>query len=307
MTSVNPQNSVQTVLHNLLKQLDNQVQSNKPGQPDANVTQRFGLPEGLVQNLRHDLNAVFDGRNPEKAVDNLVKDLQKLHGFVSPEYAGHNATAKDWPTGIEPPRHGVTIPDLQGKGGVATEWPTGTEPPKNAVKLSDLQGEGGAAKEWPAGKELPKNAVKLSDLQSNSRTAEQRPAGLEPSRDGIDFVMGKNGQPEQVKMAKERPADLGPARDGISFVKGKNGQPEQVSSTETKHLESKAPGSVEAMSDNVVATLKKFLEVSATGGNADQALKAVRGAVQTLIDSGVLANNPEQARDALTKSIREQA
>lgn len=277
MTSVNPQNPVQTVLHNLLKQLDNQVQSNKPGQPDANVTQRFGLPEGLVQNLRHDLNAVFDGRNPEKAADNLVKDLKKLHGFVSPEYAGHNATAKDWPTGIEPPRHGVTIPDLQGKGGVATEWPTGTEPPKNAVKLSDLQGEGGAAKEWPAGKELPKNAVKLSDLQSNSRTAEQRPAGLEPSRDGIDFVMGKDGQPEQV------------------------------SSTETKHLESKAPGSVEAMSDNVVSTLKNFLEVSATGGNADQALKAVRGAVQTLIDSGVLANNPEQARDALTKSIREQA
>ena len=131
------------------------------------------------------------------------------------------------------------------------------------------------------------------------------PADLGPDRDGISLVMGKDGRPEQVKMAKELPADSGPDRDGISLVMGKDGQPEQISSTEAQRLESQASGSVEAKSDKVVSYLKEFLEAGATGNNAEQALKGLRDAMQHLFDD--IANNPVQVRKALMNSIRSQA
>jgi hypothetical protein len=137
------------------------------------------------------------------------------------------------------------------------------------------------------------------------KMAKELPADSGPDRDGISLVMGKNGQPEQVKMAKELPADSGPDRDGISLVMGKDGQPEQISSTEAQRLESQASGSVEAKSDKVVSYLKEFLEAGATGNNAEQALKGLRDAMQHLFDD--IANNPVQVRKALMNSIRSQA
>lgn len=229
MTSLNPLNSPQTTMQDLYNQLSEQAQSNKPGQLDANVTQRFGLPKGLLQDLRHDLKAVLDGGNPDKAVDNLLKGLQKFQAFVSPEKSGSNTMAK----------------------------------------------------EWPAGKELPS--------------------------DGIQLVKGKDGQSEQVNMAKEWPAGKELPSDGTYWVKGEDGKPKQVSSNESQYLESQASGSVQAKSDNVISNLKKFLDASANGENAGQALEAVRGAIEDLVGSGALANNPEQVRKALMESIRANA
>jgi len=224
MTSLNP---LHTTLQNFYNQLSNQVLSNKPGQPEADVAQRLGVPAGLVQDLRNDVKAVIDGHDPEKAVANLLKGLQKLQAFVSPQGLRGNADAKE------------------------------------------------------------------------------RPAGLEPSRDGIDFVMGKDGHPEQVKMAKERPAGQEPSSDGIGFVMGEDGQPKQISSTEAQYLDSQSSGSVQAKSDKVVSYLKQFLEAGATGNNAEQALEGLREAMQNLFDD--VANNPDQVRKALMNSIRSQA
>ncbi|MBO0496485.1 hypothetical protein [Pseudomonas sp. Marseille-Q1929] len=276
-------------MQNLYNQLSNLAQSNKPGQPDANVTQRLGLPEGLLQDLRHDLKAVLDGRNPDKAVDNLLKGLQKFQEFVRPEDSGSNKVAKEWPADKEFPSDGIAF--VMGKNGqpeqvkMPKEWPADKELPSNAMHL--VKGKNGQTeqvnmpKEWPAGKELPSDAMHL--------------------------VKGKNGQTEQVKMAKERPAGLGPSRDGIDFVMGKDGKPKQVSPTESQYLKSQASGSLEAKSDNVIANLKKFLDASANGENAGQTLEAVRGAIKDLVGSGALANNPEQVRKALMESIRANA
>ena len=203
MTSINPLN---TTIQNLYNQLSNQVQSNKPGQFDANVTQRLGLPEGLIQNLRNDINAVINGGSPEKAIDNLLKGLQKFQAFVTRENTGNNTIAKEWPAGKELPSNTVKFSELEANNGrVAKEWPAGKELPSNSAKLSELEANNGRmAKEWPAGKELPSNSAKLSELEAhNGRMAKEWPAGEELPSNSVKLseLEANNG-----RVAKEWPA-----------------------------------------------------------------------------------------------------
>ena len=280
MTSINPLN---TTIQNLYNQLSNQVQSNKPGQFDANVTQRLGLPEGLIQNLRNDINAVINGGSPEKAIDNLLKGLQKFQAFVTREHTGNNTIAKEWPAGKELPSNTVKFSELEANNGrVAKEWPAGEERPSNSVKLSELEANNGRmAKEWPAGEELPSNSVKLSELEANNgRTAEEWPAG------------------------KEYPA-------GTQFktlVMGEDGKPREVSSSEMQQHGWEIPNSsVQTIADTVVSKLKAFLNAEASGADLGQVSADLRSAVQSLIDNGSLDSNPDGVRDALRKSIQEHA
>ena len=119
MTTVNP---LQSALQNAYSQLNNQVQSNRPGQVEADVMRFFGAPASLLQDLRNDLKAVTDGPNPHRAVDNLLTGLQKLEMFT----AGPS---------------------------IATEMPAGREP-----SIGDkffVKGENGEPKEVPMAKEMP--------------------------------------------------------------------------------------------------------------------------------------------------------
>ena len=172
MTTVNP---LQSALQNAYSQLNNQVQSNRPGQVEADVMRFFGAPASLLQDLRNDLKAVTDGPNPHRAVDNLLTGLQKLEMFT----AGPSI-ATEMPAGREP-----SIGDkffVKGENGepkevpMAKEMPAGREP--SVGDKFFVKGENGEPKEIPLAKEMP--------------------AGREPSVGDKFFVKGADGQPEEI-------------------------------------------------------------------------------------------------------------
>ena len=177
--SVNP---LQAALHNLYTQINNDVPYTKPGQMTSNALHNEGLTKGLLQNLRHDLNNVANGSNPDRALNNLFAGLQQLMPSTS-----DGGLAKEWPAGKEFPAGGRHVDLVKGEGGQSTvldaakEWPAGKEFPTGGRHLDLVKGEDGqstvldGAKEWPAGKEFPAGGKHL------------------------DLVKGEDGQPKQIE------------------------------------------------------------------------------------------------------------
>ncbi|AZE69741.1 hypothetical protein SAMN05216475_5396 [Pseudomonas synxantha] len=325
MTTVNP---LQSALQNAYSQLNNQVQSNRPGQVEADVMRFFGAPASLLQDLRNDLKAVTDGPNPHRAVDNLLTGLQKLEMFT----AGPSI-ATEMPAGREP-----SIGDkffVKGENGepkevpMAKEMPAGREP--SVGDKFFVKGENGEPKEVPMAKEMPagrepsvgdKFFVKGENGEPKEiPLAKEMPAGREPSVGDKFFVKGENGEPKEVPLAKEMPAGREPSIGDKFFVKGENGEPKEITparempagrepSVGDKFFVKGADGQPEeilldAKADNVILSLKKLLDANATGTDIQQAVATLSSTLQGL--TGAIANDSEKLKAALLNSIRSQS
>ncbi|NWC94831.1 MULTISPECIES: hypothetical protein [unclassified Pseudomonas] len=137
----------------------------RPAETPQNLTQSLGLPSDLVQSLRNSLQAVLEGNNPERAVNNLMADLEKFKTFYHSENGTGTPGAKEWPADKGLPtnfKDFVKTADGTAKEFTeAQEWPADKGTPtnfKDFMKTADgTAKEFTEAQEWPADKGTPTN------------------------------------------------------------------------------------------------------------------------------------------------------
>ena len=160
-------NQLQSTLQTLYSQLGSHDPLAKFGSA-SNVLHSHGLTPGLLQDLRHDLDGVVNGKNPDRIVQNLLEDLKKF------QTSTHSASEK-MPTGVNASEYKAPMSFVMGEDGKAKQldegekMPTGVNASEYKAPISFVMGEDGKAKQLPSS-EVPFGVNKESNLPLDTAT-----------------------------------------------------------------------------------------------------------------------------------------
>jgi hypothetical protein len=171
-------NQLQSTLQTLYSQLGSHDPLEKFGSA-SNVLHSHGLTPGLLQDLRHDLDGVVNGKNPDRIVQNLLEGLKK---FLT---STHSASEK-MATGVNASEYKAPMSFVMGEDGKAKQldkgekMPTGVNSSEYKAPMSFVMGEDGKAKQLDEGEKMP-TGVNSSEYKAP-----------------ISFVMGEDGKVKQL-------------------------------------------------------------------------------------------------------------
>jgi hypothetical protein len=283
-------NQLQSTLQTLYSQLGSHDPLEKFGSA-SNVLHSHGLTPGLLQDLRHDLDGVVNGKNPDRIVQNLLEGLKK---FLT---STHSASEK-MATGVNASEYKAPMSFVMGEDGKAKQldkgekMPTGVNSSEYKAPMSFVMGEDGKAKQLDEGEKMP-TGVNSSEYKAP-----------------MSFVMGEDGKVKQLDEGEKMPTGVNSSeyKAPISFVMGEDGKVKQLPSSEVPfgvNKESNLP--LDTATDHVVSDLKALLDAEAAGNDISSSLINLRSSLKQLLDNPALTNDPELLRNALRKSIEAQA
>ena len=160
-------NQLQSTLQTLYSQLGSHDPLEKFGSA-SNVLHSHGLTPGLLQDLRHDLDGVVNGKNPDRIVQNLLEGLKK---FLT---STHSASEK-MATGVNASEYKAPMSFVMGEDGKAKQldkgekMPTGVNSSEYKAPISFVMGEDGKVKQLPSS-EVPFGVNKESNLPLDTAT-----------------------------------------------------------------------------------------------------------------------------------------
>ena len=122
-------NQLQSTLQTLYSQLGSHDPLAKFGSA-SNVLHSHGLTPGLLQDLRHDLDGVVNGKNPDRIVQNLLEGLKK---FLTSTHSASEKMATD----VNASEYKAPMSFVMGEDGKAKQLPS-SEVPFGVNKESNL-------------------------------------------------------------------------------------------------------------------------------------------------------------------------